>query len=184
MRRSGVSNAIAAVLLIVGILVGVAGFYVAVPSQTRTATQTETTTAPPRAGATITQVMTSTETQTQTIIQPTTQTTTYTSVSNSSGSLPSPATIIPSVTTVGSGQQFSIGVGWNGGSAPYTITLYGSSSGDCNSSSTILGAMSGQSQPQFVFTVSPASTMRYCSAVYSSSGSSTISSSVVVTVNP
>jgi hypothetical protein len=71
-----------------------------------------------------------------------------------------------------------------GGSAPYTITLYGSSSGGCNSSSTILGTRSGQSQPQFVFTVSPASTMRYCGAVSSSSGSSTISSSVVVTVNP
>jgi hypothetical protein len=189
-RRSGVSSAIAAVLLIVGILVGVAGFYVAMPSQTKTATQTETTTArltttmATMVPTTITQSTTLTETQTQTVIQPTTQTTTDTSASSSSGSLPSPATITPSSTTVDSGQQVSISVGWRGGSAPYTITLYGSSSGGCNSSSTILSAKSGQSQPQFVFIVSPVSTMRYCGVVYSSNGSSAVSSSVVVTVNP
>lgn len=42
--RSGVANAIAAGLLVVGILVGMAGFYVATTFQTRTATQTQTVT--------------------------------------------------------------------------------------------------------------------------------------------
>ena len=42
--RSGVSSAIAAGLLVVGILIGMAGFYVATNYQTKTATQTETLT--------------------------------------------------------------------------------------------------------------------------------------------
>jgi hypothetical protein len=45
MRRKGVSNAIAAGLLVVGILFGVSGYYVATTYPTRTVTQTETTTA-------------------------------------------------------------------------------------------------------------------------------------------
>ena len=45
MGRNGVSNAIATGLLVVGILIGVTGFYAAT-YQTKTATQTETTTLP------------------------------------------------------------------------------------------------------------------------------------------
>ncbi|MGD1055730.1 MAG: hypothetical protein ABR867_06580, partial [Nitrososphaerales archaeon] len=98
---------------------------------------------------------------------------------------PSPATITPSIVSVDKGQQVSIGVGWKGGSAPYTVTLYGSSGTSCTSSSTVIGApKSGLSQPQYVFTILPTSTMRYCGTVSSSSKSSSMSSSVVVTVNP
>jgi predicted secreted protein len=45
MRRNGVSNAIAAGLLVVGILIGATGFYAATTYQTKTTTRTETTTA-------------------------------------------------------------------------------------------------------------------------------------------
>jgi|GEM_PF-1277386 len=45
MRRTGVSNAIAAGLLVAGILIGATGFYVATTNQTKVVTQTETTTA-------------------------------------------------------------------------------------------------------------------------------------------
>ena len=98
--------------------------------------------------------------------------------------LPSPATITPSTTTIDLGQSVSMGVSWKGGSAPYTIILYSSSGKGCTSSSTVLGTKSGQPLPQSVFTISPTSTARYCATVSSSSGSSTVSSSVVVTVNP
>ena len=98
--------------------------------------------------------------------------------------LPNPATITPSTTAIDSGQTVFIGVGWKGGSAPYIVTLYSASSGSCTSSSTVLSAKRDQSQPKFVFTVSPTLTTHYCGTVTSSSGSSTISSSVAVTVNP
>jgi hypothetical protein len=48
MRQNGVSNAIAAGLLIAGIVVGTFGVYVTMPAQTTTVTQTETTTATSR----------------------------------------------------------------------------------------------------------------------------------------
>jgi predicted secreted protein len=53
MRRNGVSNAIAAGLIVVGILIGATGFYAAT-YQTGTATQTETTTATLTTTATVT----------------------------------------------------------------------------------------------------------------------------------
>lgn len=45
MHRNGVSNAIAVGLLIVGVLIGVTGYYVATTYQTKVVTRTETTTA-------------------------------------------------------------------------------------------------------------------------------------------
>ncbi len=54
MRRSGVSNAVAAGLLVVGILIGATGFYAATTYQTKTVTQTETTTAKLTTTATVT----------------------------------------------------------------------------------------------------------------------------------
>jgi len=53
MRRNGVSNVIAGGLLVVGILIGVAGFYAATTYQTKM-TQTETTTARLTTTATVT----------------------------------------------------------------------------------------------------------------------------------
>ena len=98
--------------------------------------------------------------------------------------LPSPATITPSTKAIDLGQTVYMGVSWKGGSKPYTIILYSSSGTSCTSSSTVSGTESNQPLPQYDFTVSPTSTARYCASVSSSSGSSTISSSVVVTVNP
>jgi inhibitor of cysteine peptidase len=54
MRRAGVSNAIAAGLLVVGILIGAVGFYESTTYQTKTMTQTETTTARLTTTATVT----------------------------------------------------------------------------------------------------------------------------------
>lgn len=82
MRRTGVSNAIVAGLVIAGIVVGAFGVYLTMPAGTTTATRTETTT------ATTTQPTTTiqTTTQTQTITQPTTttQTTTCTTTATTS----------------------------------------------------------------------------------------------------
>jgi YVTN family beta-propeller protein len=98
--------------------------------------------------------------------------------------LPSPATITPSATNLDSGQTISIGVGWKGGAAPYTIYLYSSTSGSCSSSSTQAGKETPLSKPQFIFTVAPTVNTRYCGEVSSSKGSSTMSRTVLITVNP
>ena len=97
---------------------------------------------------------------------------------------PSAATVTPSVTGVDLGQSVSIGVGWKGGSAPYTVSLYSSSTSDCSSSSTQAGSKSGLSSPQFIFTVAPTVPMYYCGTVTSSGGSSGTSPTVRITVSP
>jgi predicted secreted protein len=63
MRRNGVSNVIATGLLVVGIIIGVTGFYAAA-YPTKTATQTETTTAMLTTKATTTAMLTTTATVT------------------------------------------------------------------------------------------------------------------------
>ncbi len=97
---------------------------------------------------------------------------------------PSPATVTPAASSIDSGQSVSVGVGWKGGAAPYSITLYSSSNGDCSSSSTVAGTKTGLTAPQFIFTVSPTSTTRYCGQVSSSGGSSGVSPTVVIAVGP
>jgi hypothetical protein len=62
MPRSGVSNAIAAGLLVVGILIGAFGFYVATTYPTKTVTQTETATTSLTSTATVTVPTTATQT--------------------------------------------------------------------------------------------------------------------------
>lgn len=62
MRRKGVSNAIAAGLLVVGILIGLTGYYVATTYQTKVVIQTETTTARLTTTATQSVHLTSTKT--------------------------------------------------------------------------------------------------------------------------
>jgi hypothetical protein len=161
MRRNAVTTLMVAGLLVAGIVIGSVGFYAATTYEAKIVTQTETST----------QILTTTTTQT--IVQPTIQTTTTT-----------PATITPSVTSIVTGQDVSIGVGWEGGSAPYVVTLYSSSNNDCSPSSTIVGSKSGLAQPQFVFIVSPTSTTHYCGTVSSYNVSSSTSSSVLITVNP
>jgi parallel beta-helix repeat protein len=74
MRRNGIPNAMAVGLLIAGILIGVTGYYVATPHQTKVVTQTETTTAKSTTTATLTIPTTTTETSTI----PTTMTTALT----------------------------------------------------------------------------------------------------------
>ncbi|MBI3858892.1 MAG: YncE family protein [Thaumarchaeota archaeon] len=98
--------------------------------------------------------------------------------------LPSAATITPQATTLDSGQALSIGVGWTGGSAPYTITLYSSNEAGCSTSSNVQSMKPGQTQPKFIFTVSPTVNTRYCGSVSSAGGSSAVSPSVLITVNP
>jgi chitodextrinase len=78
MRRSGASNAIAAGLLVAGILIGMAGFYVATPYRTRTLTQTETATA--RLTTTATETLPTTMTDVVTMVEATTLNRTVTSV--------------------------------------------------------------------------------------------------------
>jgi hypothetical protein len=61
MQHSGASNAIVAAVLIVGILIGVTGYYVATTYQTKILTQTETTTTSLTSIETQTLVLTSTQ---------------------------------------------------------------------------------------------------------------------------
>ncbi len=98
--------------------------------------------------------------------------------------LPNPASVTPSTTILDSGQTAQIAVVWKGGMEPYTIDLYSSTSGSCSASSSRVGVEGGLPTPQYMFTVSPTTTTRYCGTVTSEKGSSTISSSVLVTVNP
>jgi hypothetical protein len=79
MHRNGVSNAIAAGLLVAGVLIGATGFYVATTYQPKTATQTETATMRLTAMATVT----APPTATQTVLVTTTLATTVTPISGS-----------------------------------------------------------------------------------------------------
>lgn len=76
MRRTGVSNVIAAGLIIVAIVIGAFGAYVTIPSQTTTTTRTQPTTTTSTTTTTTTEPTTTTQTMTQT--QTTTTTTTST----------------------------------------------------------------------------------------------------------
>jgi YVTN family beta-propeller protein len=98
--------------------------------------------------------------------------------------LPNPASITPSTTVLDNGQQATVSVVWNGGGAPYTVWLYGSTSGSCSESSPLAGVESNLTAAQFQFYVSPSQTTRYCGLVTSERGSSAMSSSALVTVNP
>ena len=175
MRRNTVITLLAIGILIVGIIIGAVGVFVATTSKTKTVTQTETNTTVMATTTTImvTNTTTMVTTTTLTVTQPTLRTVTII-----------PATITANATSIHAGQAVSIGVGWEGGQAPYTVTLYLSSIDGCSSSSTIAASKSGLSQPQFVFIVAPASTARYCGTVSSYNGTSSISSSILVTVSP
>ena len=98
--------------------------------------------------------------------------------------VPTAATISPSVSAIDVGQTIYVGVGWKGGLAPYTVVLYGNAVGPCNSTSPIVGVKSDLLQPQFIFTVSPSSTINYCGMVTSTTAESAVSVSTTVTVNP
>lgn len=76
MRLAGVLTAVAAGLLIAGIVVGAFGGYVTKPVQTTTVTQTETTTATTMEPTTITQTTTQTQTSPTTVTRTVTKTTT------------------------------------------------------------------------------------------------------------
>jgi parallel beta-helix repeat protein len=107
MRRGGVSNAIAAGLLIAGILIGVNVFYVAttyqsrITTQTETATQTESTMASLTTTATVTQTETTTTglTMTATVIQTETNTFNLT-VTTTATVIPVACNIVISTNTV------------------------------------------------------------------------------------
>jgi hypothetical protein len=80
MSKRGIAGVIAVGLLVVGVLVGVSGFYVASTYQTKTITSTQTTTQQ----NTITQTQTSTLTSTSVVSTTTTQTSFVTSTSTTS----------------------------------------------------------------------------------------------------
>lgn len=95
-----------------------------------------------------------------------------------------PAQITPPVSIIGSGQSTPITVSWSGGVLPYTVYLYSSTTKSCSSDSVLWAAKPDLDTPGYTFSVTPTTTTYYCGTVSSSKGSSAVSQTVSVTVNP
>ena len=100
MSKRGVAGVVAIALLIIGVFVGTAGYYVASTYQTKTITLTQTTTQQE------TQIQTSISTSTSVVSSTTTQTSFVTSTSTTS-IYPVPTNVTVSFTNPGSGYSFS-----------------------------------------------------------------------------
>ncbi len=106
--RGAVSNVIAAALLVVGILIGLTGYYVATTYQTKTVTDTQTTTV----DFTSTQIQTSVSTST--LVRSTTSTTTSYVTSTSTTSIyPVPTNVTVAFVMDDGAYQYQIDAGPN-----------------------------------------------------------------------
>ncbi len=100
------------------------------------------------------------------------------------------ALAIPSLTLaspIDSGQSTSIAVSWSGGTSPYAVTLYVSSSSNTCTGLVQVEQNTGVSDATTSFTVSPPTTTSYCASVTDSAFSPVIlqtTSSRTVVVNP
>ena len=71
-------------------------------------------------------------------------------------------TVSPSSPTIDSGQSITLTVSWFGGTPPYAVVLYSSSTGSCSSGSTLVSTNSAVSGTSTTFSVSPTTSTYYC----------------------
>jgi hypothetical protein len=90
----------------------------------------------------------------------------------------------PPSAAIDTGQSVIFTVAWSGGTSGFTATLY-SSSGTCNSASTLVQAIISATTPQAFTAVSPVGAINYCAAVTDSANTpvTTTSAASPVTVN-
>ena len=95
--------------------------------------------------------------------------------------------ISPSSYNIDNGQDIQITTTWSGGTAPYSVSLYSSTSSSCSQSSTLITTQSSLNTNSAVFqSLNPTATIYYC--VYVTDSASTPvtlnSNTIKITVNP